>query len=161
MANNSTDYQTATAEAQRCYLAALFFHGLNNKTPRELKRRYIIIPSQAQTQSPVFMTRCFNWLINTSHLTSNALPGAAVVDSLLLKKENLARPLPHHPPHWMPPPRKVNQGRENPTPSPARRTLPARFWPTHWVKRTASTVAVMATGLPTALIFWLPSTMSC
>jgi hypothetical protein len=39
MANNSTEYQAATAEAQCCYLAALFFHGLSNDTLRELKKK--------------------------------------------------------------------------------------------------------------------------
>ena len=34
MTNNSTEYQAATAEAQRCYLAALFFLGLRNKPTR-------------------------------------------------------------------------------------------------------------------------------
>ncbi len=39
MANNSTKYQAATAEAQCCYLAGLIFHGLSNKTYRELKKK--------------------------------------------------------------------------------------------------------------------------
>ncbi len=39
MANNSTKYQAAMAEAQCHYLAALFFHGLSNKTRRELKKK--------------------------------------------------------------------------------------------------------------------------
>ena len=33
-ANNSLEYQAATAEAQHCYLTTLFFHGLSNKTNR-------------------------------------------------------------------------------------------------------------------------------
>jgi hypothetical protein len=37
--SNSTDYQAAAAEAQRKYLAALFFHGLSNKAHRDLKKK--------------------------------------------------------------------------------------------------------------------------
>jgi hypothetical protein len=39
MPNNSPKYKAATAEAQRCYLAALFFHGLSNKTHREFEKK--------------------------------------------------------------------------------------------------------------------------
>jgi hypothetical protein len=39
MASNLTEYQAATADAQCCYLTALFFHGLSNKTHRELKKK--------------------------------------------------------------------------------------------------------------------------
>jgi hypothetical protein len=35
---NSSEYQVATAEANRRYLAALFFHGLSNKSHRKLKK---------------------------------------------------------------------------------------------------------------------------
>jgi hypothetical protein len=37
VANNSTECPAATAEAQHCYLATLFFHGLSNKTKRKSK----------------------------------------------------------------------------------------------------------------------------
>jgi hypothetical protein len=37
--SNSNDYQAAAAEAQRRYLAALFFHGLSNKAHRDLKKK--------------------------------------------------------------------------------------------------------------------------
>jgi hypothetical protein len=37
--SNLTDYQVAAAEAQRRYLAALFFHGLSNKVYTDLKKK--------------------------------------------------------------------------------------------------------------------------
>ena len=37
--NNSSTYQAAATEAQRQYLAALFFHGLSNKSHRDLKKK--------------------------------------------------------------------------------------------------------------------------
>jgi hypothetical protein len=36
---NSSEYQTATAEAHHCYLAVLFFHGLSNESHHELKKK--------------------------------------------------------------------------------------------------------------------------
>jgi hypothetical protein len=38
-ANTSSEYQLAATEAQRCYLAALFFHGLSNKANRDIKKK--------------------------------------------------------------------------------------------------------------------------
>jgi hypothetical protein len=38
-ANTSSKYQLAATEAQRHYLAALFFHGLGNKAHRDLKKK--------------------------------------------------------------------------------------------------------------------------
>jgi hypothetical protein len=37
--SNSTDYQAAAADAQRQYLAALFFHGLSNEAHRDLEKK--------------------------------------------------------------------------------------------------------------------------
>ncbi len=37
--SNLTDYQVAAAEAQRRYLAALFFHSLGNEAHRDLKKK--------------------------------------------------------------------------------------------------------------------------
>ncbi len=37
--NNSSEYQMAIAEAHRCYLAALFLHGLSNESHRKLKKK--------------------------------------------------------------------------------------------------------------------------
>jgi hypothetical protein len=38
-ASNLADYQVAATEAQRCYLAALFFHGLSNEAHLDLKKK--------------------------------------------------------------------------------------------------------------------------
>jgi hypothetical protein len=38
-ANTSSQYQLAANEVQRCYLAALFFHGLSNKAHMDLKKK--------------------------------------------------------------------------------------------------------------------------
>jgi hypothetical protein len=38
-ASDSAKYQVAATEAQCCYLAALFFHGLSNKAHRDLKKK--------------------------------------------------------------------------------------------------------------------------
>ena len=38
-ASNSFEYLLAATKAQRCYLAALFFHGLSNKAHRDLKKK--------------------------------------------------------------------------------------------------------------------------
>jgi hypothetical protein len=38
-ASNLYNYQAAVTEVQRCYLAALFFHGLSNKAHRDLKKK--------------------------------------------------------------------------------------------------------------------------
>jgi hypothetical protein len=38
-ANTSSEYQLAATEAQRYYLAALFFHGLSNEAHRDLKKK--------------------------------------------------------------------------------------------------------------------------
>jgi hypothetical protein len=55
MTNNSTKYQAATEEAQHCYLAALFFHDLSNKTHRELKKK---VHNNALTGSDTFPYTC-------------------------------------------------------------------------------------------------------
>ncbi len=39
--SNLTNYQAAAAEAQRQYLAALFFHGLSNEAHRDLKKKIL------------------------------------------------------------------------------------------------------------------------
>ncbi len=54
--SNSTDYQAAAAEAQRQYLAALFFHGLSNKAHRDLKKK---IQNNALTRSDM-VSRTYN-----------------------------------------------------------------------------------------------------
>ena len=37
--NNSSTYQAAATEAQRQYLATLFFHGLSNESRKDLKKK--------------------------------------------------------------------------------------------------------------------------
>jgi hypothetical protein len=119
-----------------------------------------MMPSWAYTQSLAPTTKCYSWLTNTSHPTSNIPPGLSAAGLLLCKRVNQVQPLLNHLPHRTPLPRKISLGRENPTPSPVRRTLPARRWPTHWVKITASTAGATATGSSTAPTSQPPSAMS-
>jgi hypothetical protein len=116
--------------------------------------------SWAWTQSLAPTTKCYNWLTNTSHPTSNVPPGLLAAGLLLCKRVNRVRPLLNHLPHRTPLPRKISEGRENPTLYLVRRTLPARRWPTHQVKITASTAAATTTGLLTAPTSQPPSAMS-
>ena len=42
--NNSNNYQAADTEAQRQYLAMLFFHNLSNNAHRDLKKKSTTTP---------------------------------------------------------------------------------------------------------------------
>jgi hypothetical protein len=149
-ANTSSEYQLAATEAQRRYLATLFFHGLSNEAHRTSRRRSTTMPSQDPTLSLTLTTRSSSSRTSTNPPTSNATPEAK--EGAALPSCRKARPLQRGQQQrqqrrlWMLPPNM------NPTRSQGRRTTKERCLPTVRERRTASTVATTITGLSTAPI---------